>query len=94
MVVYNRHWAMFTKPMPGTRSTMPAVQEIVAGVLVFAAAVYLAYRGWQVLARRRSGGCGGGGCSTCSSGAAKQEEPQGFVSVEQLTQRPAGTSGK
>jgi hypothetical protein len=69
---------------------MPLLQEFVALAVVAAAAAYLAYRGWLVLARKRSGGCGGGGCSTCPGGEQKGAKQQGFVPIEQLVDRNRG----
>lgn len=59
-------------------------QTVIAVGLVVAAAGYLAYSGWKVIARKRAGGCGT--CSSCpSSTDGKRDDQRPFVSIEQLT---------
>ncbi len=63
-------------------------QNATVAALVILAGGYLAYRGWLVVAHKKSGGCGSG-CSTCYEGPTDDgENKRPFVPLEQLTQSP------
>ena len=60
-------------------------QDILALALVAVAAIYVAYRAWRVLTRKRTTGCDTG-CSTCPQSDPKStSEAKPFVSIERLT---------
>ena len=56
------------------------MQDLLAILIVFAAAAYLARRAWQRLAQRRAGACGS--CASCPAGDSTKSPP--LVTIQQL----------
>jgi hypothetical protein len=65
---------------------IPDWQNAAVVLAVLAAVVYLGYRVYAVIVRRKRTGCSGG-CNTCPSSAAPSEQTESgtVVSIEQFT---------